>query len=83
MQAVESEVCPLFFRLGTGEAMTHAFAAADFANVRAQRFDSPLVYADTDAAREAAFLGGPVPAQKSKLPTKCSVSCAVPIPSWA
>jgi 3',5'-cyclic AMP phosphodiesterase CpdA len=24
-----------------------------------------------------------VPAQKSKTPSKCSVSCAVPIPSWA
>src|ERR1700682_5025142 len=27
--------------------------------------------------------GNPVPAQKSKLPTKCSVSCTTAIPSWA
>lgn len=57
---VESEVCPLFFWLGTGDTLAHAFAAAGFTNVKTQRFDSPLAYPDADAACEAAFLGGPV-----------------------
>lgn len=57
---VKSEVCPLFFRLGTGEALAHACETAGFVNVKMQRFESSLSYADADAACEAAFVGGPV-----------------------
>lgn len=57
---VQSDVCPLFFRLGTGDTLLSAFRQAGFIDVKGERFASPLVYADADAACEAAFLGGPV-----------------------
>jgi ubiquinone/menaquinone biosynthesis C-methylase UbiE len=57
---VQSEVCPLFFRLGNGDALANAFTRAGFVGVRCERFDTRLEFADADAACDAAFLGGPV-----------------------
>jgi ubiquinone/menaquinone biosynthesis C-methylase UbiE len=57
---VQSEVCPMFFRLGTGEASQHAFAAAGFRAVAVRRLETRLAYADGAEACEAAFVGGPV-----------------------
>ncbi|MBX3465051.1 MAG: methyltransferase domain-containing protein [Planctomycetes bacterium] len=57
---VRSEVCPLFFRLGTGPTLAREFAAAGFVEVRSERLATELVYADDEHALVAAFRGGPV-----------------------
>jgi ubiquinone/menaquinone biosynthesis C-methylase UbiE len=57
---VTSEVCPLFFQLGTGDALAHAFGAAGFAEVRVERLRTTLHYPTPEAALTAIFEGGPV-----------------------
>lgn len=57
---VASDVCPMFFRLGTGEAMAEALAAAGFADVTVERLATLLHYDSADAALTAVFRGGPV-----------------------
>jgi ubiquinone/menaquinone biosynthesis C-methylase UbiE len=57
---VASEVCPLFFRLGQGDALARAFAAAELHDIEMHRIATTLVYADADQACNAAFAGGPV-----------------------
>ena len=57
---VQSEVCPMFFRLGTGDTLAMAFAEAGFTEVVSVRIDAPLRYASADEACEASFAGGPV-----------------------
>jgi ubiquinone/menaquinone biosynthesis C-methylase UbiE len=57
---VQSDVCPMFFRLGTGEGLQQAFAAAGFTNISARRFGTRLHYASAEEACVAAFAGGPV-----------------------
>lgn len=57
---VKSEVCPLFFRLGTGSALAHEMEAAGFALIQTHRLTSILAYPDDLTALEAAFAGGPV-----------------------
>ena len=57
---VTSEVCPLFFQLGTGPSLQLAFEAAGFSRVASDRISTTLHYASADEAAEAAFAGGPV-----------------------
>jgi ubiquinone/menaquinone biosynthesis C-methylase UbiE len=57
---VQSDVCPMFFRLGTGDGLQHAFVAAGFTNTSARRLDAHLHYASAEEACVAAFAGGPV-----------------------
>jgi SAM-dependent methyltransferase len=57
---VQSDVCPMFFRLGTGDQLRRAFDAAGFADVRADRLASVLRYESDEEACGAAFAGGPV-----------------------
>ena len=57
---VQSEVCPMFFQLGTGEALRLAFEDAGFREVRTERISTVLEYADEEEACAAAFAGGPV-----------------------
>jgi ubiquinone/menaquinone biosynthesis C-methylase UbiE len=57
---VQSEVCPMFFRIGTGDCLQRAFVSAGFGGIRARRFAATLDYASADEACEAAFVGGPV-----------------------
>jgi ubiquinone/menaquinone biosynthesis C-methylase UbiE len=57
---VASDVCPLFFQLGAGDAMTETFRYAGFEDVRSERLDVVLRYATADDALGAAFAGGPV-----------------------
>ena len=57
---VASDVCPLFFRLGQGNTLARAFAAAKLQNIELRRVATTLVYADADEACNAAFAGGPV-----------------------
>jgi ubiquinone/menaquinone biosynthesis C-methylase UbiE len=57
---VASEVCPMFFHLGTQDMLARTFAEAGFANVRSERLATTLLYASEDDALRAAFRGGPV-----------------------
>jgi ubiquinone/menaquinone biosynthesis C-methylase UbiE len=57
---VKTEVCPLFFQLGTGGLLAALFAGAGFVEVASERFDVPLEYRSPEDACGAAFAGGPV-----------------------
>lgn len=57
---VQSQVCPLFFRLGTGHAMAREMERAGYADVTEERLATVLPYANDDDALSAAFAGGPV-----------------------
>ena len=57
---VTSDVCPLFFQLGTGPALQLAFSAVGFETVTSDRITTTLHYASADDAADAAFAGGPV-----------------------
>lgn len=57
---VASEVCPMFFQLGTGDMLSSVMHAAGFSDVRVERLETTLEYASADDAVGAAFAGGPV-----------------------
>jgi ubiquinone/menaquinone biosynthesis C-methylase UbiE len=57
---VASEVCPMFFHLGTGDMLSHSFARAGYTDIRVERMEVTLSYATADEALGAAFRGGPV-----------------------
>ncbi len=57
---VQSDVCPMFFQLGTGDALADSFTRAGFARLRSDRVSSELCYDNGDSAADAAFAGGPV-----------------------
>ena len=57
---VRSEVCPLFFALGTGDRLRALFEAAGFTDLVSERIDAPLHYDSPEEACDAAFIGGPV-----------------------
>lgn len=57
---VESDVCPLFFQLGTGENLYRTFQKAGFEDLRSDRFDMTLHFDSDEQAITAAFLGGAV-----------------------
>jgi ubiquinone/menaquinone biosynthesis C-methylase UbiE len=57
---VRSEVCPLFFSLGTADRLSAVFREAGLTGVRAEKIDTRLEWASGDAACHAAFVGGPV-----------------------
>lgn len=57
---VASDVCPMFFHLGTENMLARTFEAAGFAAVRTERIRTTLHYATDDDALRAAFRGGPV-----------------------
>jgi len=57
---VASDVCPMFFQLGTGDMLRLVFAAAGLSDVRLDRIASVLHYDSPEQACSAAFLGGPV-----------------------
>ena len=57
---VSSEVCPLFFQLGTGDALQARMESVGFAVQAVERLESTLEYETPEAALAAAFLGGPV-----------------------
>lgn len=59
-ERVRSEVCPLFFRLGTGEALAQSVRGAGWSVERIVRIRSELQYADEADALGGAFAGGPV-----------------------
>ena len=57
---VASDVCPMFFHLGTKDMLARAFEAAGFADVRSERLATTLCYASPEEALAAVFRGGPV-----------------------
>jgi ubiquinone/menaquinone biosynthesis C-methylase UbiE len=57
---VASEVCPMFFQLGTQDVLARSFEAAGFSGVRLERLSTTLHYACAEDALAAAFRGGPV-----------------------
>lgn len=57
---VQSDVCPMFFQLGAGEALAAAFTAAGFGDVATERLSTTLHYDSPADAAGAAFDGGPV-----------------------
>jgi SAM-dependent methyltransferase len=57
---VQSDVCPLFFQLGTGTGLEAAFRAAGFTGVTSHRFRTLLPFDSAEDACRAVFDGGPV-----------------------
>lgn len=57
---VRSDVCPLFFDLGRGDALARLCADAGFRRVEQQRVRATLVFPDAEAACDAVLLAGPV-----------------------
>lgn len=57
---VQSEVCPLFFRLGEGDALLGACRDAGFLGLQSRRLQTKLEYDDDNDACAAAFEAGPV-----------------------
>ncbi len=57
---VASDVCPMFFHLGTQDMLVRSFAEAGFTDICSERLQVTLVYASDDDALGAAFRGGPV-----------------------
>lgn len=57
---VQSDVCPMFFLLGTGNNLAGAFERAGFSGIRTRRLDTVLHYDSAEDACAAAFAGGPV-----------------------
>lgn len=57
---VRSDVCPMFFQLGTGEALAYTLEAAGFRDVTPVRISTELRYPSAEDALGAAFVGGPV-----------------------
>lgn len=57
---VASEVCPMFFQLGTGDMLQNQMQAAGFTRVRVDRIATTLEYSSASDALGAAFAGGPV-----------------------
>jgi ubiquinone/menaquinone biosynthesis C-methylase UbiE len=63
---VSSDVCPMFFALGTPGALTAMLERAGFVDIEETRLDVELRYASDDDALGAAFLGGPVALASSR-----------------
>lgn len=59
-QRVKSDVCPLFFQLGAGNALQILFKTAEFSIIKSQRLSKVLQFRDDKQACMAAFLGGAV-----------------------
>lgn len=57
---VESEVCPLFFRLGTKDLLAEILKALGLKAVASRRLKTALHFDDADSAVTAALYGGPV-----------------------
>lgn len=57
---VQSEVCPMFFQLGTGDRLRLVMEGAGLVDVKVERLPVTLPYASADEACGAAFAGGPV-----------------------
>jgi ubiquinone/menaquinone biosynthesis C-methylase UbiE len=66
---VASDVCPLFFALGTGGTLAQTFRESGLTDVGTERISTVLEYATADDAVGAAFVGGPVAMAYSRFDT--------------
>lgn len=57
---VSSDVCPLFFQLGTGDTLEASLQSAGFSDVTTERFSVRLPFENEEDACMAAFWGGAV-----------------------
>jgi ubiquinone/menaquinone biosynthesis C-methylase UbiE len=57
---VQSEVCPMFFRLGGRDTLHTALAGAGLEHVHTERLTTTIEYPNASVACDAAFEGGPV-----------------------
>ncbi|MDX1641824.1 MAG: methyltransferase domain-containing protein [Balneolaceae bacterium] len=57
---VNSDVCPLFFQLGTGNALFEAYKKTGFQDISTDRFSTYLSFDNDEEACVAAFWGGAV-----------------------
>ena len=57
---VASDVCPMFFQLGTGDTLQFVMEQAGFVDVALERLAATLRYDSAETACGAAFAGGPV-----------------------
>ncbi|MCB0262609.1 MAG: dimethylmenaquinone methyltransferase, partial [Calditrichaeota bacterium] len=57
---VKSEVCPMFFQLGTGDMLQLQLENAGFSEIQNHRLSSELHFPTDERACSAAFVGGPV-----------------------
>ncbi len=63
---VKSEVCPMFFQLGTGANLVRLMEKCGFDNLRQETIEATLRYPDDESALIAVFEGGPVALAYSK-----------------
>ena len=57
---VKTDVCPMFFNLGESEVLKYPFLNAGFKDVSLKKIETKLIYASSEEACAASFLGGPV-----------------------
>ena len=57
---VQSDVCPMFFRLGGDNTLGRALSGAGLQRVHTERISTSIDYPDATTACDAAFEGGPV-----------------------
>jgi ubiquinone/menaquinone biosynthesis C-methylase UbiE len=57
---VQSDVCPLFFQLGTQHVLQQAFQGAGFLEVKTERMQTSLHFESSEEACGAVFAGGAV-----------------------
>ena len=70
---VSSEVCPMFFQLGTSNVLELKFEKAGLAEVVLERLDTVLHYESGEDACGAAFAGGPVALAYSRFDKKTRI----------
>jgi SAM-dependent methyltransferase len=72
---VASDVCPMFFHLGTGDMLARCFQAAGFTDIGSEHLLTVLAYPSADGALDAAFRGGPVALAYGRFDeaTRCAV----------
>ena len=64
---VHSEVCPMFFQLGTANQLEREYEAAGFDDVKSVSIGTTLRYESAEDALGAAFAGGPVALAYSRM----------------
>ena len=64
---IASDVCPMFFQMGTQDALSRTMQMAGFADVTHERLPSILRYESDEEAIGAAYLGGPVALAYSRM----------------
>ena len=64
---ISSEVCPMFFQMGTKDALAQTMSMAGFVDVTLERIPSVLHYGSAADAIGAAFVGGPVALAYSRM----------------